>query len=89
MLRWAARSRVPRIQICMGTGTQFDARVYTEHRIETGGGWHRVSMTRGYQAILAAYCGIRGTTRGPCNRLPAAEEQDNAGVMAILWNPQD
>ncbi|HXI87744.1 MAG TPA: DUF736 domain-containing protein [Parvularculaceae bacterium] len=88
----ATMSLKKRIRILPNTRKETDAqpdfRVYTEDRVEIGGGWNRVGKASG-----AAYVSLTFSAPefGPAKiyaNLGRASGQDDDRVMAILWNPR-
>ena len=67
---------------------QPDFRVFTEDRVEIGGGWNRVGQRSGrpYVSLTFAHPELG------CGKLYAnlgrAAGQDDEDVLAILWNPE-
>lgn len=69
------------------TDTQPDFRVYTEDRVEIGGGWNRVGKASGNPYLSLTFAAPEfGPSKIYANLGPAAG-QDDPAVMAILWNP--
>lgn len=67
---------------------QPDYRVYTEDRVEIGGGWKRVGKTSGSAYVSLTFSAPElGPNRIFAN-LGRAAGQDDPEVMAILWNPR-
>ena len=67
---------------------QPDFRVYTEDRVEIGGGWHRVGRTSGSPFVSLTFSAPElGPNKIHAN-LGRAAGQDDPTVMAILWNPR-
>lgn len=71
------------------TAAQPDFRIYTEDRVEIGGGWHRVGKTSGNAYVSLTFAAPEFGPAKVYANLGRAAGQDDAGVMAILWNPQD
>lgn len=70
------------------TDAQPDYRVYTEDRVEIGGGWNRVGKTSGNAYLALTFSAPElGPNRIFAN-LGRAAGQDDPEVMAILWNPR-
>ena len=67
---------------------QPDFRVYTEDRVEIGGGWNRVGRRSGkpYVSLTFAHPEL-GCSKLYAN-LGRAAGQDDEDVLAILWNPE-
>jgi uncharacterized protein (DUF736 family) len=71
------------------TEAQPDFRVYTEDRVEIGGGWNRVGKTSGNPYVSLTFAAPEFGSSKIYANLGRASGQDDDGVMAILWNPQD
>ena len=67
---------------------QPDFRVYTEDRVEIGGGWHRVGRTRGNAFVSLTFSAPELGPNKIYANLGRAAGQDDPTVMAILWNPR-
>ena len=66
---------------------QPDFRVYTEDRVEIGGGWNRVGKNSGNAYVSLTFAAPEfGATKIYAN-LGRAAGQEDPDVMAILWNP--
>ena len=66
---------------------QPDFRVFTEDRIEIGGGWNRTGKVSGKDYASLTFAAPEfGPNRIFANLGRAAGQEDDA-VMAILWNP--
>lgn len=66
---------------------QPDFRVFTEDRIEIGGGWNKTGKTSGRSYISLTFAAPEfGPDRIFAN-LGRAAGHENENVMAILWNP--
>jgi len=64
-----------------------DFRVFTEDRIEIGGGWNRTGKVSGRAYVSLTFAAPEfGPNRIFANLGRAAGQEDDA-VMAILWNP--
>ncbi|MEM7670736.1 MAG: DUF736 domain-containing protein, partial [Pseudomonadota bacterium] len=71
------------------TDAQPDFRIYTEDRVEIGGGWNRTGRTSGREYISLTFAAPEfGPTKVYAN-LGRAAGQDDPDTMAILWNPRD
>lgn len=68
---------------------QPDYRVYTEDRVEIGGGWNRVGKVSGNAYISLTFAAPEFGPSKVYANLGRAAGQDDEGVMAILWNPRD
>ncbi len=66
---------------------QPDFRVYTEDRVEIGGGWNRVGKVSGNPYISLTFSAPELGPRKVYANLGRAAGQDDPDVMAILWNP--
>ncbi len=71
------------------TGAQPDYRVFTEDRIEIGGGWNRVGKTSGNEYVSLTFAAPEFGPLKIYANLGRAAGQDDESVMAILWNPAD
>lgn len=71
------------------TEAQPDFRIYTEDRVEIGGGWNRVGKTSGNPYVSLTFAAPEFGSSKIYANLGRASGQDDDGVMAILWNPQD
>ena len=68
---------------------QPDFRVYTEGRVEIGGGWKRIGKVSGNPYVSLTFSAPEfGPSKIYANLGPAAG-QDDEDVMAILWNPRN
>ncbi len=71
------------------TDAQPDYRVYTEDRIEIGGGWNRTGKVSGNEYISLTFAAPEFGAHKVYANLGRAAGQDDDTVMAILWNPRD
>lgn len=71
------------------TDAQPDFRVYTEDRIEVGGGWNRTGKVSGNEYISLTFAAPEFGPNKIYANLGRAAGQDDERVMAILWNPRD
>lgn len=69
------------------TDMQPDFRVYTEDRVEIGGGWNRVGKTSGRPYVSLTFAAPEFGSHKLYANLGRAAGQDDEDVMAILWNP--
>ena len=69
------------------TDTQPDFRVYTEDRVEIGGGWNRTGKVSGNSYISLTFAAPEIGPHKIYANLGRAAGQDDECVMAILWNP--
>jgi len=69
------------------TDAQPDFRVYTEDRVEIGGGWNRTGKNSGNPYISLTFAAPEFGPRKIYANLGQAAGQDDSDVMAILWNP--
>ena len=69
------------------TDAQPDYRVYTEDRVEIGGGWNRVGKASGTPYVSLTFAAPEFGPHKICANLGRAAGQDDESVMAILWNP--
>ena len=67
---------------------QPDFRVYTEDRVEIGGGWNRVGRTSGSTYVSLTFSAPELGAQKIYANLGRAAGQDDPDVMAILWNPR-
>ena len=66
---------------------QPDFRVFTEDRVEIGGGWNRVGRVSGNESISLTFAAPEFGPAKIYANLGRAAGQDDESVMAILWNP--
>lgn len=66
---------------------QPDFRVYTEDRVEIGGGWNRTGKTSGKPYVSLTLSAPEFGPHKIYANLGRAAGQDDDDVMAILWNP--
>lgn len=71
------------------TQAQPDFKVYTEDRVEIGGGWNRTGKISGNPYISLTFAAPEFGPRKIYANLGQASGQDNEDTMAILWNPED
>lgn len=69
------------------TDAQPDYRVYTEDRVEIGGGWNRVGKASGNPYVSLTFAAPEFGPHKIYANLGRAAGQDDESVMAILWNP--
>lgn len=69
------------------TDAQPDFRVYTEDRVEIGGGWNRTGKVSGNSYVSLTFAAPEFGPRKIYANLGRAAGQDDEDVMAILWNP--
>ena len=69
------------------SNAQPDFRVYTEDRVEIGGGWNRVGKASGNSYISLTFSAPELGPNKIYANLGRAAGQDDPTVMAILWNP--
>lgn len=69
------------------TDAQPDFRVYTEDRVEIGGGWNRVGKNSGNKYVSLTFAAPEFGPSKIYANLGRAAGQDDEAVMAILWNP--
>lgn len=69
------------------TDAQPDFRVFTEDRVEIGGGWNRVGKVSGNAYVSLTFSAPEFGPAKIYANLGRAAGQDDPGVMAILWNP--
>lgn len=67
---------------------QPDFRVYTEDRVEIGGGWNRVGKNSGNAYVSLTFSAPEFGPSKIYANLGRAAGQDDPDVMAILWNPR-
>ena len=67
---------------------QPDFRVYTEDRVEIGGGWNRVGKASGNPYVSLTFSAPEFGPSKIYANLGRAAGQDDDRVMAILWNPR-
>ena len=67
---------------------QPDFRVYTEDRVEIGGGWNRVGKTSGNPYVSLTFSTPELGPNKIYANLGRAAGQDDPDAMAILWNPR-
>lgn len=68
------------------TDAQPDFRVYTEDRVEIGGGWNRTGKVSGNPYVSLTFAAPEFGPRKIYANLGRASGQDDEDVMAILWN---
>ncbi|WP_298307338.1 DUF736 domain-containing protein [uncultured Erythrobacter sp.] len=89
----ATMSLKKRIRILPNTtkesAAQPDFRIYTEDRVEIGGGWTRTGKNSGNEYISLTFAAPEFGPHKVYANLGRAAGQDDEGVMAILWNPRD
>ncbi len=66
---------------------QPDFRVFTEDRVEIGGGWNRIGKNSGNPYVSLTFASPELGPRKVYANLGQAAGQDDPDVMAILWNP--
>lgn len=66
---------------------QPDFRVFTEDRIEIGGGWNRTGKVSGEDYISLTFAAPEFGPHRIFANLGRAAGEANENVMAILWNP--
>lgn len=71
------------------TDAQPDYRVYTEDRVEIGGGWNRTGKVSGNEYISLTFAAPEFGPHKVYANLGRAAGQDDDTVMAILWNSRD
>lgn len=69
------------------TEAQPDFRVYTEDRVEIGGGWNKVGKVSGNAYISLTFAAPEFGPSKIYANLGRAAGRDDESVMAILWNP--
>ena len=69
------------------TDAQPDYRVYTEDRVEIGGGWNRVGKASGTPYVSLTFAAPEFGPHKIYANLGRAAGQDDESVVAILWNP--
>ena len=69
------------------TDAQPDFRVYTEDRVEIGGGWNRIGKASGNPYVSLTFAAPEFGPNKIYANLGRAAGQDDDSVMAILWNP--
>lgn len=67
---------------------QPDFRVYTEDRVEIGGGWNRVGKVSGNAYVSLTFSAPEFGPSKIYANLGRAAGQDDPDIMAILWNPR-
>ncbi len=70
------------------TAAQPDYRVYTEDRVEIGGGWNRVGKNSGNPYVSLTFAAPEFGPSKIYANLGRAAGQDDLDTMAILWNPR-
>ena len=70
------------------TEAQPDFRVYTEDRVEIGGGWNRVGKNSGNPYVWLTFAAPEFGPSKIYANLGRAAGQDDPDAMAILWNPR-
>ncbi len=70
------------------TDAQPDFRIYTEDRVEIGGGWNRVGKVSGNAYVSLTFSAPEFGPNKIYANLGRAAGQDDPDVMAILWNPR-
>ncbi|QLC24880.1 DUF736 domain-containing protein [Parasphingopyxis algicola] len=87
----ATMSLKKRIRILPNTAKETDAqpdfRVYTEDRVEIGGGWNRIGRNSGNPYVSLTFAAPEFGPSKVYANLGRAAGQEAEGVMAILWNP--
>ena len=68
---------------------QPDFRVFTEDRVEIGGGWNRVGKISGNKYVSLTFAAPEFGSAKIYANLGRAAGQDDDSVMASLWNPLD
>ncbi len=68
---------------------QPDYRVYTEDKVEIGGGWNRIGKASGNPYISLTFAAPELGSRKIYANLGPASGQEKEGASAILWNPED
>lgn len=71
------------------TPAQPDFRIFTEDRVEIGGGWNRVGKASGNHYVSLTFAAPEFGPSKVYANLGRAAGQDDEDVMAILWNPRD
>lgn len=71
------------------TDKQPDFRIYTEDKVEIGGGWNRIGKASGNPYVSLTFAAPELGSRKIYANLGRASGQDEEGVSAILWNPED
>ena len=69
------------------TDAQPDFRVYTEDRVEIGGGWNKTGKVSGNPYVSLTFAAPEFGPHKIYANLGKAAGQDDEDVMAILWNP--
>lgn len=69
------------------TDAQPDYRIYTEDRVEIGGGWNRMGKNSGREYVSLTFAAPEFGPAKVYANLGQAAGQDDESVMAILWNP--
>ena len=69
------------------TDAQPDFRIFTEDRVEIGGGWNRIGKASGNPYISLTFAAPEFGSKKIYANLGAAAGQDDEDTMAILWNP--
>ena len=67
---------------------QPDFRVYTEDRVEIGGGWNRVGKSSGNPYVSLTFSAPELGPNKIYANLGRAAGQDDPDAMAILWSPR-
>ncbi len=70
------------------TDAQPDFRVYTNDRVEIGGGWNRTGKNSDNPYVSLTFAAPEFGPSKIYANLGRAAGQGNESVMAILWNPQ-
>ncbi|MEO0419458.1 MAG: DUF736 domain-containing protein [Pseudomonadota bacterium] len=87
----ATMSLKKRISILPNTAKQTDAqpdyRIYTEDRVEIGGGWNRIGRNSGREYVSLTFAAPEFGPSKVYANLGRAAGQEDEDVMAILWNP--
>ena len=68
---------------------QPDFRIFTENRVEIGGGWNKVGRTSGNPYVSLAFAHPEISKGRFYANLGRANAQDDEDVFAILWNPEN
>ena len=71
------------------TDAQPDFRVYTEDRVEIGGGWNRVGKASGNAYVSLTFAAPEFGSNKIYANLGRVAGQEDDNTLAILWNPRD
>lgn len=71
------------------TDAQPDFRVYTNDRVEIGGGWNRIGKASNKPYVSLTFAAPEFGSSKIYANLGRAAGQDDESVMAILWNPKN